>query len=149
MEERVKFYGLRDLSIGWYENRIIELIENYSSKSENDWDVNDVLELFNVKKFIDQSVFKDWTEARIKKAKEVSKKVNRLFNEFFTKKEIFDILHNIHLLNAEYYDDFFELLSKVNIHQMVSESDFEIAYKSTKLPIRFLLFWYVFYWTLS
>ena len=55
MRDRIKFYSIHDLTFSKYFNQAIQLIDKYSSEMPA-IEVNNAIEIFNAKKFIDTGV---------------------------------------------------------------------------------------------
>ncbi|EMF0395972.1 hypothetical protein JMQ84_002267, partial [Enterococcus hirae] len=76
--ERVKFYSLSDLSISYHIDRLKRIIE-ISEPLETD-SLLDVLEFYNVLKFINNKVYPSFfSETNVKKAKNRFNKIISIF----------------------------------------------------------------------
>ena len=67
MKDRIKFFSVNDLSIGFYLELLKKKLDKFDDTIEYN-DINDVLELKNIKQFVENNIFhKDWTEQEIGK----------------------------------------------------------------------------------
>lgn len=109
--ERVKYYP----SNNWAGGHNLEISENIilSFDSKNDYDINDILEFFNISKYFDNKIYltkwdKTTINSFIKIIKEMKKKVMSFFNQKINNISFIDEYKKVDL---QYKNDFFELLS--------------------------------------
>ena len=55
MDEKVKYYGPRDLATVFYISSVIELLENFD-ENKTGYTMNDILELYNVYLYVNNLV---------------------------------------------------------------------------------------------
>ena len=156
--ERVKFYSLSDLSISYHIDRLKRIIE-ISEPLETD-SLLDVLEFYNVLKFINNKVYPSFfSETNVKKAKNRFNKIisiffNKLSKEyilqsfqyfFFSgeleenilkKSEIKDLDKHSHTL---FRQDFLECFEKYNLDEKISENDLYECIEAYSIPIFYFL----------
>lgn len=121
---RVVFYSKEDLA-GGHQLRKGELILRAEPKSEYS-DINDVLELYNIKKYIDNELFfDDWTREEIvafkSKVTEFGKIIGRFLGNI-NDSNVFD-LYNSTLRN--YTNSFWELVDSQQTYKQISKENFE------------------------
>ena len=55
MRDRIKFFSVYDLSIGFYIDKLKEKLDLFNSNIEYN-DINDILELMNIKCFVENNI---------------------------------------------------------------------------------------------
>ncbi len=121
---RVVFYSKEDLA-GGHQLRKAEPILRVETKSEYS-DINDVLELYNIKKYIDNKLFfDDWTHEEVvafkSKVTEFGKIIGRFMGNI-NDSNVFD-LYNSTLRN--YTSSFWELVDSQHTYKRISKENFE------------------------
>lgn len=88
--ERAKFYSRTDLSNGMHLIRAERVLDNYQEGQDYE-NVNDVLELFNVKLLIDNGLeLNRWTERQVADYKTKVSKLGKDIVTFFRKGQTID-----------------------------------------------------------
>ena len=125
--KRVKFYSESDLGCSYNLEKLYEIVNKYD-ENKLDYNINDILEFYNIILYIDnQCYLKKWTDTEIKNIKSICKKINKSIGIYLSKindKNIEKIFIELGK-NYDYFDDFFEVLEKYNVFEKVSESIFE------------------------
>lgn len=120
--EQVKFYSKEDMASGYNLIKAEEIINDFDEQKEYN-DINELIEFYNITKYIDNGVFlKSWDEEYIQIAKDTSKKMKSvIFKEFnnIQNETLIDVFDN---LNKRYRDDFFEIIYNI-IDNINIESD--------------------------
>lgn len=117
--ERAKFYSKIDLSNGMHLMRAEKVLDNYQEGRDYE-NVNDVLELFNVKLLIDNGlVFNGWTEGQVVDYKAKVSKFGKDIVAFFRKGQAIDGL----LVSVEsvFAQDFWVVIEKFGLIELVSD----------------------------
>lgn len=156
--ERVKFYGLSDLSTSSHFERIKNIIEN-SGEVEVD-NLLDILEIYNVLKFLKYKVYpSSLTEEDVKKAvSAINKSISIFFNKlskddilqsfeyFFSPEEVEkNIIKKSERIELDKYsqilfiDDFLECFEKYKLNEKISEDDFDGCIQNYSIPISHFL----------
>ncbi len=128
----VKFFSKYDLS----SNINLKLAENLINKFDSNqinYSINDIIEFYNITKFIDAEMFlKAWSEDYIKKIKEIVKAYKRIIGLFF--QDICDdnFIKLYEEVKKEYKKDFWEITEKYKIYKKISNKEFEKLIKDKK-----------------
>jgi len=118
---RVKFYSVSDLSRGIYLDRIETILD--SSIDLNN--INDVIELFNIQKFIDNEIFSsDWSPTKIHSYQQKVSRFNSIIPTWIVNHES-DLIEATSNLFPEYKADFWEVVGNYNIYMDWSDSYFQ------------------------
>lgn len=82
---QVKFYFLNDISCGWYFPRVESILLNFDpNKKVINYDISDILELYNIQKFIDNGVLlRSWSSQDISKIKDIVKQFRKIIAQYF------------------------------------------------------------------
>lgn len=125
MEHRVKFYGKTDMINGYMLEKALSVLKQFNPTKTYD-DINDILELYNVSKFISAKIFRqDFTEADKAFFSDTnSKTINKIIGKVFSNIDDSSIANYSGKLEREYEEDFLELFGKFNIHKKVSDEAF-------------------------
>lgn len=135
MLERVKFFSINDLSINYYIKIVEEKLNNFA-KNKKYQDIEDILELYNVKLFIENKIFlKTWEEYQIIEYKNKIYDIDAILKNFFIKindKSITEILSKLKIL---YSDDFWELFEKYEVFKKINKESFKKIINKKEIPI--------------
>lgn len=117
--ERAKFYSKTDLSNGMHLMRAEKVLNNYQEGLDYE-NVNDVLELFNVKLLIDNGLeLNRWTEKQVADYKTKVSKLGKDIVAFFRKGQTIDgLLVSVEFVFAQ---DFWIVIEKFGLIDLVSE----------------------------
>ena len=121
MFERAKFYSIDDLGNNLELTRAEKILEAYDEGKEYE-DINDIIELYNVKLFLDNHLaLKKWTEEQIanyiKKTKTFGKVIVSFFRSHFAEKSavyLFKDLYN------GYEQDFWDIFEKFGLKDLLT-----------------------------
>ena len=110
--DRVKFYDLSDYAIGHNLEKSKKIIDSYDSNFNN-YNVNDVIEFFNIVKYIETGVhLTSWVEADIIKNESACREYNKIISVYFKEICCKDLVATYKILEVDYRDDFFEIIFK-------------------------------------
>ncbi len=133
--KRIKYYGTRDLATVFYLKPVVELLENFNENKTN-YDINDVLELYNVYVYVKNEVFpKDLDQDKAEKFIKLKPSMLKVISSFFnaiTEENILEIVQDV---GFDYHDDLLSLLTKHKIHERVSSGKMLQALNSSKVAI--------------
>jgi len=105
MKNRIKFYSRNDMALGLNLERAEMLI------GLKELDINDLIELVNLKKHVDDKIFlKSWDDYFIEKLKDKVSNLNGTIGYFFGKMERGQLKSCYDLLEIGYKEDFIELI---------------------------------------
>lgn len=135
---RVVFYSIQDLSKDRNLQNAEPLIEKFDSK--NPYDINDILELYQIKLYFDNELYRSvWNE----ETKEIYlKTVNSFWDvitSFFIKINSDNISDYLQSTDYQYYDSFWTLISQLNIYKNISPESFKKIFNNSRFHIRQLL----------
>lgn len=123
MFERAKFYSIDDLGNTMELTRAEEVLEAYIEDKELE-DINDVIELYNVKLLLDnQLALKSWTEEQktnyIKKTKTFGKVIVSFFRSHFTEESAVNMFKDLY---NGYEQDFWNIFEKYGLMDLLTSS---------------------------
>ncbi|MFP4023006.1 MAG: hypothetical protein ACLFVR_00665 [Thiohalospira sp.] len=137
--ERVYYYSKYDGAC--YSN--LMLAENVLSnfKDDNEYDINDIIELYQVKLYIDNEIFlKKWTKVDIEDIKEKCKRIWSVIITFWQKinGDNISVLFN-HLECWTLQDSFWEITEKLKVYKNIDEIAFNNILQLKDISIRAIL----------
>ncbi|CAM4499710.1 hypothetical protein FHS16_005586 [Paenibacillus endophyticus] len=123
---RVKFYSINDLLYGHNLKNCESSLNDFDLGLRDVTDVNDIIELYNIKKYFDNEVYLvEWTSDIIKQFKGI------VSNNYANVARFIKSINNDNLLSIykgvsrEYTSDFWELFDKFKAFENISEDKFE------------------------
>ena len=123
----VKFYSAADLSCG-YSLEKSETILQALCIADEFLDINQIIELFNIKKFFDCNLrLKRWTDADFEHYRNIAKKFELRIASFFAHFNGVNFLHRLEEVDFEYIDDFWLLVNRLKVYERISEDTFKKA----------------------
>lgn len=127
MEHRVHWLSRNDMSIGCYLPRIEQIIEGFSLANDIT-DVNDILELFEITKFVDNGAYpKSWGQDILAVVKQFKPVVAKYFKQI-TKPELSNIYHSI---DFGYRDSFWEIIDVFDIKGLIDENSLQTSFNES------------------
>lgn len=121
MENRVCFYSPNDLSIGYNLELAEKAIVKY--KSEPASTLTDVIELFHIKKLIDNDCrLKRWSDAQFNQIKEDVKYYNVIIAEHFTKLNKNSLENCYDALDWDYRQAFWDIIDQFKLFNVVDNN---------------------------
>lgn len=123
--EKVKFYSINDMTCGSNLRKSEKLIKEYVAGKEAR-DINDIIELYNVKKFFDNKIYlSEWTSEDIKRYESLIKLYFGVVAKY-TKaisKDNFTEIYNA--VDINYKDDYWALVEKFKVYKKIEEEYFK------------------------
>ena len=121
MFERAKFYSIDDLGNNLELTRAEEILEAYDEGKEFE-DINDIIELYNVKLFLDNHLaLKKWTEEQIanyiKKTKTFGKVIVSFFRSHFVENSAVYLFKDLY---DGYEQDFWDIFEKFGLKDLLT-----------------------------
>lgn len=137
--ERIKFYSKNDLSCGYYLDKIENIIKKYDNISELK-DINDAIELYNIKKYFDNEIYlKRWKEKDIEVYKKIIKSSYGLIYKFCSNINEDNFLSIYKSLYRDYKSDFWEIFKQANLYKKISEEKINYFLEKKYVSIHELL----------
>ena len=136
MSNRVKFYGKADMANGYMLEKALPILQQLKLSKEY-VNINDVIELYNVYKFINAQIFrKDFnSEEKALFNEENSKIINQIIGRFFSKVDNGTIANYFGKIEREYIEDVLELFDKYKVHKRISWDSFKHFIDSNHIPL--------------
>ncbi|CEH34386.1 hypothetical protein [Romboutsia lituseburensis] len=136
--ERIKFYSKYDLTSSTSINNIIKFINHFRSEIE-EYNINDILEYFNIIKFSKDDEFKEIiineTNKEFDKVlKIIGKRIGKFIGE--NKESFLSLYRDVYF---EYKEDFFELIEQYSIYNNINDLDFKDLLKNTDVHCYIIL----------
>lgn len=118
----VKFYSKNDLSNGINLKKAESIIENFSKEKEY-FDVNEVIELYNIKLFFDNGIrLLEWTPQKYKALQSTVQSFMPSIGKFFSKLNVDNFEQIISNVDFLYRSDFFSLLDSFKVQERIPSS---------------------------
>ena len=139
MHDRVKFYSASDYSSGFHLIRIKEIVDQFNS-NKVDYDVNEIIEFYNIIKFIDIKAYLiTWKEQDIEIIQKVCEEYKRIVACYIKGIDDSNFIELYNKVDRIYKDDFFELLEKYKVYERVSETTFDELLHNEKVCMHYIL----------
>ncbi len=132
---RVQFYSINDMAGGYYLSKGEHILRSeIKSVSE---DINDVLELYNIKQYLNNELYlKSWTQNDIKEFKQKVIEYGRIVGHFVSKINDSNVMSYFEQLLQGYITTFWELTNNHKIFKKISSANFEKILKDNPHQIR-------------
>lgn len=120
---RVKFFSKEDMASGHQLSKgehILrkDILPNYT-------DINDVLELYNIKKYIDNDLYlRDWSQEDIEDFKQKVTEHGKIIGQFFSKIDDNNIVDLYEKTLDGYINSFWEIVNNQKVFKRISKSNF-------------------------
>jgi len=135
---RVIFYSIQDLSKDRNLQNAESLIEKFDSK--NLYDINDILELYQIKLYFDNELYRSvWSEETKENYLRTVNSFWETITSFFLKINSKNISVHFDSTDYQYYDSFWTLISQLSIHKNISSDSLKEILKNSRFHIRQLL----------
>lgn len=135
---RVEFYSKEDLAGGFQLSKGESILRNETKLIYED--INDVLELYNIKKYIDNDLYlKSWTEQDIEEFKGKVTDYEKIIGKFMSKINDNNILSYFEKLLDGYITSFLELVNNQKIYKQISVENFATILANNSHEIRSVL----------
>jgi len=122
-EERVVFFSKEDMA-GGFELQKGEQILRSNLKTDY-LDINDILELYHIKKYIDNELYlKTWTSDDISNFKQKVKNFNQRIGKFMSTINNDNIVNIYNTIIFDYIDSFWELFDNYGTYKNISNEKF-------------------------
>lgn len=122
--KRVKFYSTSDLAGGYNLHIVDEILQKFTS-GDKIYDLNDVIELFNIKHYIDSGLkLKSWTSEKVAKYKAIVKEFIQIIGTYLNCISDSNIVEEYLKVDIKYRDDFWELFNLFKVFKKISPEIF-------------------------
>lgn len=119
-QSRIKYYSARDMSTGWHLQAIGSFFVNWEERVR-DPDINTVLELFNIKKFLDSgSRLVYWSDQQVEEYNNKGKEIPRILGQFCGTLSDANLAEVCGKVERIYSDDFWTLLCENKVYKGLS-----------------------------
>ena len=120
MEERVYFFSLDDMSIGYYLELAEKAIIKYEITAPSS--IDDVVELFHIKKLFDNDCrLNRWTEDEFNRLKNLVKGYNSIIVRFFQTLSPNQVEVNYENLDWGYRQAFWDIIDQFKLFTLISD----------------------------
>lgn len=109
MKDRVHFYSASDMSAGMYIERLEKVLDEYTA-GRDDYCVNDVIELWHCRKFVESGRSQSWGDEKWERYKAEVKGFGADLVRFFASLKVDDFLSEFDKLDYDYQHTVFEIL---------------------------------------
>ena len=132
---RVVFYSKKDLSGDRNLQNAEPIIEKFDSKKI--LDINDILELYQIKLYFDNEIYRNvWSNEIKSKYIETVNSFWNVITSFFIKINSENISTNFNSIDYQYYDSFWTLISQLNIYKKISSQSITEVLQNSRFYIR-------------
>ena len=120
---RVNFFSKEDMAVGYQLSKgehILrqETLSNYT-------DINDILELYNIKKYIDNDLYlRDWLQEDIEDFKNKVIEYEKIIGQFMSKIDDNNIMNFYEKTLHDYISSFWEIVNNQKVFKQISKSNF-------------------------
>lgn len=121
--DRVQFYSIEDMA-GSHQLSKGEHILRTETKS-NYTDINEVLELYNLKKYFDNKLYlSSWTQEEIDKFKQKAIEYGKVVGQYFSTLDDSNVIELYEQLQYGYIHSFWEIVNNHNVFKRISKQNF-------------------------
>jgi len=131
----IKFYSSADLSSGYSLDKAESILKSFSIEDEYT-DINRVIELFNIKKFIDDGMhMQRWSDDDFNYYKRITEEFDPIIAIFFASINDENFLQLLEDVDMEYSSDFWFLVSRFKVYKKISKEVFNQALDLTRVHL--------------
>ncbi|WP_179336315.1 hypothetical protein [Winogradskyella costae] len=135
---KVVFYSKEDMA-GGHQLQKGEKVLIAKTKSTYD-DINEVLELYNIKKYIDNEVYlKKWNSEDILKFKQKVSEFGKIVGKFISQIDDNNVIKLYNKVLQNYTNSFWELVNNQNVFKRISKDNFKIILTKEPYLIHIIL----------
>lgn len=116
--DRVKFYSNIDMTTSYNFNKAIEIAKSIVDK---DYEINEILEFYNILKIFNPEYLKYQNEDIRNTCIKSSKQINRIIGKFCSNIDENNIEEHLNNVEFNYVEDFFEIIDKYKIYERISK----------------------------
>ena len=117
------------------QEKLSSALNNYALKQSDLTDINEVLELYNAKKFLDQNeqVF-EWSKDKKEEYREKAAGVEEKVREFFSSLTVENVCKSHDQCEVYFWDDFWKLFYQYELYKRIPQDRFEETMIGLRMP---------------
>ncbi|MCQ2439871.1 MAG: hypothetical protein MJ074_08920 [Oscillospiraceae bacterium] len=120
MPERIKFYSVHDMASGYHLQKAETVFQNWDAHIDSA-NINDMIELYNIKKYIDADMqLNQWSDTQFSAYKDKCKDVPRVLGKYFSTISDGNLEDVYNATDRDYTDDFWQLICTYKVYQRIS-----------------------------
>ena len=129
---RVVFYSKDDMARFFMREKVENVLNAFTIENESR-DINDVIELYQVKLYIDSDVYNnDWGKEKTHTYKNKTSKIWNIINMYFNNVTDSDVIVFFDIIeNVDYIRGFWQLIEKCKVYNKISNEAFVVLFKHT------------------
>lgn len=121
-QRRIKFYSVNDMGTGWHLQKMEAFFRDWDILTDNP-DVNTILELFNIKKFLDAGArLVKWSDLQLEEYKEKGRGIPQILGKFCSELSDANLVEMCNMVDRTYADDFWMLLCENKVYKHISSA---------------------------
>lgn len=139
MFERIKYYSKDDRSARTHLKTAEKTLENFDSTKEFS-DINDIIELYNIKLFFDNKVYlTSWDDDLRELYSKTVKQFSGIIGKFFSKISDNSLSELFALTDGMYQQDFWKILQYYNGYKRISKTKFCEFIDNNSTALRYIM----------
>ncbi len=132
---RVKFYSTTDLMCGYQLSRAENIMNSYDLDKVH-YNINEIIEFYNICKYIDEEIFlKSWLAEDIANFKVIIKKYKSLIGKFLSSISDNNFADVFNVVDIEYKYDYWKLIEKYKVYERISSNILYNLLQESKLML--------------
>lgn len=136
---RVKFYSVKDLSLGFDTERIETLINNFVLEAKRT-DINEIIELYNVQQFFKNKIYsKYWDKNKMDDYIKIINSFKIVIGRHFSNININNLESIIEDVNYNYRDDFWKIINEYKVYKKMPAEIFIKILKNNQYILNYIL----------
>lgn len=136
VEQRVKFYSKSDFCYFDMLKKTLNILKNYK-KDKEDYNFNDILELFNVTKYLEEELTECclMPEEKVYFNQEIKRDIWKGIGFFCSRLNESKLIELTHDIYPEYLEDYWTIFEKFKIYERISGESFKQVLEVDKFPL--------------
>ena len=124
MLDRIKYYSKDNMSTGTHLKNVEKVLEGFDSTKEFS-DINDIIELYNIKLFFDNNVYlTSWDNNQRELYSKTAKQFSGIIGKFFSKINDNNLSEFYILTDGMYQQNFWEIVQEYKVYTKISKDVF-------------------------
>lgn len=119
----IKFYSASDLSAGYYIKLAVPILEAFTPEKQYT-DINEILELYNIRQLIDVGYLPEWDNAKIQQYKSTCQQYQMIIRDFFGGIDDSNFIHHCDSVCISYWDDYWDVFVNQKVYKRISKEIF-------------------------